>query len=358
MLQFSAFVLFACSKPPSGAVLGSDSGSADSTDGVSDSGDPDGGPDWIAEGFIGSPCANDTDCAFEGGTCLTDGFPSGMCSAPCETYCPDEDGFPVTFCVDGGSAGPFPDGNGWCVSRCDFSTYFEGGCRDEYGCTIESRNEEPQTQTYACLPNRPSDLEECHLQLAERGIAFEPTVRTVDHPEGHPELDCVIEHPVWLMSPVSGVELEYYDGTPTPRTLASCEMAHSIADTAEDVGPFGVKSILHIGTYNCRVIAGTSTLSRHGYGDAIDIYGFRFDDDRTWTLIDDWEHDTETPTTMAGRFLFDAAHRWYDDWIWNIILTPNYNLAHDNHFHVDLTPGWHDISLHSGRYIGPAPYVD
>ena len=55
---------------------------------------------------------------------------------------------------------------------------------------------------------------------------------------------------------------------------------------------------------------------------------------------------------------FDAAHRWYDDWIWNIILTPNYNLAHDNHFHVDLSPGSHYVGATDGRYIGPALYVD
>jgi hypothetical protein len=99
-------------------------------------------------------------------------------------------------------------------------------------------------------------------------------------------------------------------------------------------------------------------LSRHGYGDAIDIYGFRFDDGRVWTLVDHWEHDTDAPDTEAAAFLYNAAHRWYDDWIWNIILTPNYNDAHDNHFHVDLSPGWHDLSVRGGRYIGPAPYGD
>jgi hypothetical protein len=25
--------------------------------------------------------------------------------------------------------------------------------------------------------------------------------------------------------------------------------------------------------------------------------------------------------------------------VWNIVLTPNYNADHRNHFHVDLTPG-------------------
>ena len=97
---------------------------------------------------------------------------------------------------------------------------------------------------------------------------------------------------------------------------------------------------------------------RGGFANALDIYGFEFDDGRVWTLIDHWEHDTSAPSTEAGRFLYESSRRWYDDWIWNIILTPNYNLAHDNHFHVDLKPDYHDISFTSSRYYGPALYND
>ena len=37
------------------------------------------------------------------GTCFEDaeGFPAGHCSAPCDLYCPDQDGAVTTFCVDG-----------------------------------------------------------------------------------------------------------------------------------------------------------------------------------------------------------------------------------------------------------------
>ena len=39
-------------------------------------------------GFIGSPCETDGDCDYDGGVCLTDGFPQGMCSLPCDNICP------------------------------------------------------------------------------------------------------------------------------------------------------------------------------------------------------------------------------------------------------------------------------
>jgi len=311
-------------------------------------------------GFIGSACETDSDCDYDGGVCLTEGYPRGMCSKACDQYCPDSDGHPTTFCVSTNELPSEADalGIGACVSRCDLGIFPSAGCRTDYGCTVESRVNEPSTQTFACMPGETTDLSDCALDLAERGVAFEPTLRSPDHPDGHPELTCTIEDPVWVHSPVQGVELLYYNGDPTERVLASCEMAHALTNTVEDVAKYGATALYHIGTYNCRTISGTSTLSRHSFGDAIDIYGFGFDDGSVYTLIDDWEHDTTTPTTDAARFLYDASYRWYDAWFWNIILTPNYNAGHDNHFHVDLTPESHYIGLTDGRYIGPAPYAD
>jgi len=344
-----------------------DGDDADDADGASPDGGLDTGedtgeeplePDPPLEGFIGSPCDTDLDCPYEGGVCLTEGFPDGHCSAACDLYCPDSDGFPVTFCV-AGDALPDPGlEGGWCVSRCSFGSYPAGGCRDAYGCTVESRHTEPGTETYSCMPGEGTDLSACHQELVDRGIGFEPTVRTIDFPEDRPDKECEIIDPVWVESPVFGVDLKYYDGEVTPRVLAACDMAHSLADTIEDVAPHGVSALRHIGTYNCRMIGGTDMLSEHSFATAIDIFGFEFDDGRLWTLEDHWEHDTSSPTTDAGQFLYEAAHRWYDDWVWNIILTPNYNLAHDNHFHVDLKEGFHDLSMTSSRYIGPAMYVD
>ncbi|MCB9759689.1 MAG: extensin family protein [Alphaproteobacteria bacterium] len=330
-----------------------DTGPVDDTGPIDDTGPAYGG------GFIGSPCASDADCDYDGGICLLDGFPNGSCSMECDRYCPDADGFPTTFCVE---RGEFPDDaplvEGGCLSRCDLGLFPETGCRDGYGCVVTTRANEPETQTYACLPDRPSDLTDCHVELAARGVAFEPTVIAPESPSTHPDLTCFIEDPVYVRSPVHDVDLLYYDGTETERVLAACDMAHALTDTIDDVAPYGVTALRHIGTYNCRVISGTDTLSRHAFADAIDIYGFDFSDGTQYTLVDDWEHDTSSPQGPGARFLYDAAYRWHDDYIWTIILTPNYNSAHDNHFHVDLTPGSDYIGATGPWFIGPAPYDD
>lgn len=313
-------------------------------------------------GFIGGPCDEARDCEFDGAVCLgaEDGFPAGMCSLPCDRLCPDEAGYPVTFCASGADLPEADFNDGACVSRCDFGVFPDTGCRAGYGCAVASREGEADTERYVCLPNTTSDLTDCQLELAARGVSFEPTLRA-DEIEPSTGLTCHIEEPVFLRPPILGVDLRYYNGTATPTVLMSCDGAHAVADTVEDAKADGVDTILHIGTYVCRSIAGTSSLSRHAYGDAIDYYGFEFSDGRRYILEEDWVHDQHPPpvSNAAARWLYDAAYRWYDEEIWNIILTPNYNSAHDNHFHVDLTPGGDFIrSPTGGRYIGPAPYVD
>lgn len=347
-----------------GLLAACGAGDVDAVDGGPDGVDavaaPDAGGDPGPLGFIGSPCASEAECDYEGAVCLTEEFPAGSCSQPCDQYCPDRDGHPLTFCVVADELPPSAAelGDGACLSRCDFGLFPATGCRDGYGCVSAHRANDPATAVFACLPGRDPELGDCYQELAARGVSFEPTLHADESPSTHPDLTCHIEEPLYVHSPLHGVALVTSTGTETPRVLASCAMAHALTATVDDVAARGVTALEHMGTYNCRVIAGTDTLSRHAYGDAIDLHGFRFDDGTRYTLTDDWEHDTDAPEGEGGIFLYEAAHRWYDAWIWTIILTPNYNTAHDDHFHVDLTPESHYLGFTDGRYIGPAPYPD
>lgn len=304
-------------------------------------------------GFIGSPCDGPEDCPYPDAACLTDGFPQGMCSLACEEFCPDEPGFPVTFCVDAEEAPPAAAdlGDGACFSRCDHGLFPGTGCRPGYGCELHARP--TGVEQYVCIPGADTEVSSCQQRLLDRGVAFAPIVIPDAHPSEAPGLTCHVQDPVELHSPLLGVHLDYYDGTPTPTVRMSCEGAHALADTVEDITAEGVVRLRHIGTTVCRTIAGTETLSRHAYGDAIDIYGFEFADGALWTLVDHWEHDTTSFTTPEAAWLHDTAWRWHDQALWNIILTPNYNAAHDNHFHVDLTPGSDFLGRVMWPYLGP-----
>ena len=309
-------------------------------------------------GWIGSPCDSDDDClAIDGGTCLPDpDYPRGTCSLPCDASCPDSTGTPVTACIDDSALALGTGGDGSCLSRCDFGVFPYEGCRPGYGCVRVPRPA-AQQDVFACLPHLPpDDLGACREGLAASGQPFEPAIRADEVPADHPELTCHLDDPVRIGPTIAGVDFRYYYADDPARMLVDCETANSLVHTAEDVAAYDVVELVHVGTYGCRVIAGTDTLSQHAYGRAIDVSYFTFADGTVASVYDHWEHGDDTPETFEGAFLYDAVHRWFDLHYWNVLLTPEYNDAHDNHFHVDLTDGAHVLHFLEERYLGPAPH--
>ena len=62
-------------------------------------------------------------------------------------------------------------------------------------------------------------------------------------------------------------------------------------------------------------------------------------DGKIFSVENDYEKGQPNPKTEGGILLKTAAQRFYDELVFNIILTPDYNEDHYNHFHCDLTPG-------------------
>jgi len=296
------------------------------------------------EGWIGGPCDSDADCDYDGGYCLTEaeGFPDGLCSLDCDLYCPDEDGMVVTFCIGPAEVDLFGD-MGLCTSRCDFSKS-NTGCRPGYNCELTERHNDPGTQHFACLPDDGTGttpvLSDCHEELSNRGVGFSLGINPMDSPSGHPDLVCNIVDPVWVEPTIHGVTFRYASpsGAANP-IFASCPLALAMEETAALVAPQGVTDIIHLGVYNCRVISGTNTLSEHGLANAIDIKSVVLSDGSVYDLLSDWEKGVAFPVTDAGSFLKWLAHTMFEMNIYNIILTPEYNAAHADHFHCDLTEG-------------------
>lgn len=96
-------------------------------------------------GWIGSRCSGAADCPFAEGTCLTEGFPGGLCTEECPLLCPDKPGAPVTFCVDGR---PFGFDRGLCVSRCASPA----DCAPGWQCAPRNRYADPYTVVRVCVP--------------------------------------------------------------------------------------------------------------------------------------------------------------------------------------------------------------
>jgi len=306
------------------------------------------------EGWIGGPCEEDSDCQYPeaaGGLCLrdADGWPGGTCSLPCDRLCPDREApdVSVTFCVTG------DEGDGRCLPRCDYELY-PAGCREGYACAETPRHGEPGTQRMTCLPEDRVDPGagpgQCVQQALALGLHVEPAEQRNDHPEDRPDLTCVLEDPVRLRSPVVGADYRYwYADAPAPMYMA-CRFALALQRLGEVLAEYDVVEVVHVGTYNCRAMRGSDELSVHGVGLAIDLGAFELADGTVYTLEEHWETLHGDPVTPGGRFLHDLAWRMYEDRIFNIVLTPDYDPGHATHFHVDLTPGSHFLGKPGGGW--------
>lgn len=89
-----------------------------------------------------------------------------------------------------------------------------------------------------------------------------------------------------------------------------------------------VRRIEHLGSYSCRNIRGGNMPSEHSSGNAIDISAFVLNDGRRITLIDHWN-------APDGRSAFLKAIRDGACGYFSTVLSPDYNAAHEDHFHFD-----------------------
>jgi hypothetical protein len=88
----------------------------------------------------------------------------------------------------------------------------------------------------------------------------------------------------------------------------------------------------HLGAYSCRASTGQhSRLSEHAYGLAIDISGFRLSDGTSVSIQRDWSRPG--PKRNFLHHLARAACGYF-----SVVLTPDSNADHFNHFHLDLGP--------------------
>ena len=112
---------------------------------------------------------------------------------------------------------------------------------------------------------------------------------------------------------------------------------HGVEHAAADILGSPVVRIEHFGTANCRRIGGgqTGTWSEHATGNAIDIAAFVLKDGRRITVLRGWQgRPDEAEFLHAVR---DSACE-----IFGTVLSPDYNAAHVDHFHLDQAsrPAW------------------
>lgn len=207
------------------------------------------------------------------------------------------------------------------------------------GLAACARAPEPPPMASAPLPPQILDAETLCLQdLAALGVTFQPV-----NSFGDPDQGCGIANAVKVSAA----------GVPWNRPgVLTCSMARTLARyQAEVVQPlamsrFGqsVKRIHHAGTYDCRVRRNGATkaaaalggsrggrLSEHSKGQAIDLTAFELADGTLVSVKSDWRGKAD-----KSAFLHDVARASCSTF--NVVLTPNHDRLHQDHFHLDIGP--------------------
>lgn len=118
-----------------------------------------------------------------------------------------------------------------------------------------------------------------------------------------------------------------------PLTLGSYIWMQEIDKAAQTHLGSGLKSVHHVGTYSCRRQNGNQSgaWSEHAFSNAWDVIGFELEDGRMISVLKDWNGEAK-----RRKFLRDIRNIACK--IFRVTLSPDYNAAHKDHFHVDMGP--------------------
>jgi hypothetical protein len=140
-------------------------------------------------------------------------------------------------------------------------------------------------------------------------------------------------HPTyWMHDSNDLIVTKQGSNTPNPYDYADLWLAQqlTVAFALLEKAPFSLKGVSHLGIYNYRKIAGSANLSRHSHALAIDLSGFTLANGTKITVEHDWKSGANS------KILHDIRNMLCKHF--DVVLSPDYNKAHYNHFHIDLNP--------------------
>lgn len=127
------------------------------------------------------------------------------------------------------------------------------------------------------------------------------------------------------------------------RPATTCTMAIALklwerdvlAPAAKELFNSEIERVEHLGAFSCRRLygRGSGPWSEHATGNAVDIAGFTLADGTRISLLRDWPGDD--PKARFLRRVRDGACNSF-----STVLSPDYNAAHADHFHLDMRGGW------------------
>jgi len=168
----------------------------------------------------------------------------------------------------------------------------------------------------------------CTAQLDARKISYKPASRPG------------IAHPVEITGPLGGIKYTSYDQP----LVIDCSLAVSLDEAGRYLRALGFDKALFSSAYSVRNVRGTDRPSKHSYGLAIDVHAFtagadtmRIDRDFEQGLGDDMDCIGK-PLTQAGATLKILQCQLVHSGLFYLVLSPDYDDAHHDHFHLEVKP--------------------
>ena len=187
----------------------------------------------------------------------------------------------------------------------------------------------PGWATEAKLTALRDDAQQCRAVLERSDIAFSAL-----DPAGE-EGPCRREDRTRLdEAPLSPA----YPPTTCPMAAAMyLWMERGVQPAAQEIYGQAVARVEHLGAFSCRRLYGANEgpWSEHATGNAIDISAFVLEDGTRIALLGDWGEAGDE--SEAPRFLRRVRDEACD--VFGTVLSPDYNAAHRDHFHLDQK-GW------------------
>lgn len=192
---------------------------------------------------------------------------------------------------------------------------------------------QPAAAKYAAL-----DRAKCEAELDRRKIGYE----RVGEAKG-------VIAPLRLTTPLSGVRfrsnLSDAASKTSPYDIYDCRLVLSLDDFAAVLAKHDIVEVVHLSVYRPvgkKVQLKNGVGRRHSGALAIDAALFKTSDGKTLSVLKDFKGRIGAkpcPAPAAATELRKIACEANEARLFNVLLTPDYNWAHRNHFHLEVTAG-------------------
>jgi hypothetical protein len=170
---------------------------------------------------------------------------------------------------------------------------------------------------------------ECTDELDARHVSWKPASR--------PGIGDAVE----ITGPLGGITYASW-GQPL---VIDCSLAVSLDEAGSYLRALGFEKVMFSSAYSRRKVRGTDHWSKHSFGLAIDVHTFTGPDLGTLRIDRDFEQglgdDVDcvgAPLTQAGAVLEILKCQLVRSGLFQLVLSPDYDDAHHDHFHLQVKP--------------------